>query len=265
MITQSHRGYPFLSFSKCQGATIIGLMIGLLVSMIGILGSLSLYKTLTRASVDATFDTKLDGNAAMAISRVAYEIQSAGFGLPEVAPGNQPHLKIIGAQEIIWRVGQTLNATDANVVCKKVREIPATVNGVGVANPDVDAGIAARKLILETTDNATTVTCNLTGDIANVDWANSQKEVLNITELTRLDATFSKTSAQALISFSTTSVPGGATCTPYGMVPTTQSTLINISHYSSADLNSGVANRTLSHDVCLGNTALASAPIVATP
>lgn len=240
--------------TKCRGATIIGLMIGLLVSMIGILGSLSLYKTLTRASVDATFDTKLDGNAAMALSRVAFEIQSAGFGLPKVEPGVQPHLRIINGQNVVWRVGQVPNAIDANVVCKRVVEEAATAEGAGA---DVDEGIAARKLFIETIDNATSNTCNIAGNLEAIDWSNAQQEVLNITELTRLDATYSKTSAQALINISTEAVPGaGATCAPYGMVPTEQSTLINISHFSSADLNRNAASRSLEHSVCLGNAAI---------
>lgn len=243
--------------TKCRGATIIGLMIGLLVSMIGILGSLSLYKTLTRASVDATFDTKLDGNAAMALSRVAYEIQSAGFGLPKVTAGAQPHLRVIDGQTVVWRVGQIPNALDASVVCKRVVEDAATAAGAGVVNPDVDEGIAARKLFIETIDNATTNTCNVAGNLATIDWTNAQHEVLNITELTRLDATYSKANAQALINISTEVIPGaGATCAPYGMVPTEQSTLINISHFSSADLNRNAANRSLEHSVCLGNAAI---------
>ncbi len=239
---------------RCQGATIIGLMIGLLVSMIGILGSLSLYKTLTRASVDATFDTKLDGNAAMALSRVAYELQSAGFGLPKVEPGVQPHLKIISGQVIVWRVGQALNAADANVVCKKISEVEAE-DGTGVASPDVDEGIAARKLILETVAHTAANNCNVASDLLDVDWGSAQQEVLNITELTRLDSTYSKAKTQALILFDTQAVTG---CAPYGMVPAPETikTLIKVSHYSSADLNNNAATRSLEHKVCIGNAAI---------
>lgn len=244
-----------LTMKRYQGATIIGLMIGLLVSMIGILGSLSLYKTLTRASVDATFDTKLDGNAAMALSRVAYELQSAGFGLPTVTTGVQPHLKIISGQVIVWRVGQALNAADANVVCKRISEIAATKDGTGVASPDVDEVIAARKLILDTVAHTATNNCDVASDLADIDWGSAQQEVLNITELTRLDSTYSKAETQALILFDTQAVSG---CAPYGMVPApeTITTLIKVSHYSSADLNNNAATRSLEHKVCIGNAAI---------
>ena len=243
-------------FKKQSGATLIGLMIGLLVSMIGILGSLSLYKTLTQTSVDATFDTKHDGNAAIALSRAAREIQSAGFGLPAPQPadatwpvGIAPHLIIIDPQQIIWRSGNAINAGAANVTCKRLIDVPATA-------ADLSDNIQGRKLLLETTDNVISAgTCDDTANLALVDWANATQEVLNITALTRLDVNYSQTNVQPLIQFQLAPLAGATTCAPYGMVPTGQATLINIAHYSSVDLNLPVipATPSLSYDVCIGN------------
>lgn len=240
---------------KQSGATLIGLMIGLLVSMIGILGSLSLYKTLTQTSVDATFDTKHDGNAAIALSRAAREIQNAGFGLPQPQAadatwpaGIAPHLSIINPQEIIWRSGNVINAGAANVTCKRLIDTPATA-------ADLTGNIQGRKLLLQTTDG---VACDNISDLSDIDaaqWADATQEVLNITALTRLDPTYSKTNIQPLIQFQLTPLAGAATCAPYGMVPTAQATLINIAHYSSVDLNLPAipATPSLSYDVCIGN------------
>lgn len=245
--------------NRHSGATLIGLMIGLLVSMIGILGSLSLYKTLTQTSVDATFDTKHDGNAAIALSRAAREIQSAGFGLPAPQPadatwpvGIAPHLIIIDPQQIIWRSGNAINAGAANVTCKRLIDVPATA-------ADLSDNIQGRKLLLETTDNVISGgACDDISNLANlVDarWANATQEVLNITALTRLDVNYSQTNVQPLIQFQLAPLVGAATCAPYGMVPTGQATLINIAHYSSVDLNLPAipATPSLSYDVCIGN------------
>ncbi|BCD98539.1 PilW family protein [Marinagarivorans cellulosilyticus] len=238
---------------KQLGATLIGLMIGLLVSMIGILGSLSLYKTLTKTSVDATFDTKHDGNAALTLSRSAYEIQSAGFGLKEVEAGVvNPHLSIIDAQQLVWRTGGVINSEAADVTCKRLREIEATA-------PDIKAGVLGRKLILETTDNSVTATCDDISLLSGVAWDDAEVEILNITVLSRLNTAYTKAGDLALIAFKLQDTDGLQACSPYGMVPTEDQTkLIRISHFSSTDINQSTnpTVRSLSHDVCIGNSVL---------
>ena len=63
------------------GTTLIGLMIGLLVSVVGILASLSLYKTLVAVATEAKIDAMHDGQLATTLLAIQLKVQNAGFGL----------------------------------------------------------------------------------------------------------------------------------------------------------------------------------------
>ena len=230
------------------GATLIGLMIGLLVSMIGILGSLSLYKTLTQTSVDATFDAKNDGNASLVLSQIGTLLQNTGFGLTTT---DSPHITIPNPSEIIWREATDLPASAANVKCSRIIEQIAIAANDGTE--DVAVGIEAKKILLQTITNTQSNTCHHQNALSLIPadvWEDGIQTVLSINTLTRLNSTYSKTAAtQTLLN---ASLEVTAACSPYGMTPGDHSTILNITHLSASDTNNGSAP-SLKHSVCLIN------------
>lgn len=63
------------------GTTMISLLIGLLVSVLCILASLSLYRNMVDITADATIDANYDGMIATAMLTAQLEVQNAGFGI----------------------------------------------------------------------------------------------------------------------------------------------------------------------------------------
>lgn len=236
------------------GASLIGLMVGLLVSLIGILGSLSLYKSLTQTSVDATFDAKHDGNVSIALTRITNLVQNAGFGLDKPTTAAGRHL-IQDGQDLIWRArevvaGATFDPSDAATYtskCYRLRE--QTVAGSNEKQIQVDSGTCNEATPLATLAGAWVVTAPKT-------------EVINRTSLDRLDTAYKRDKSK--ITLLNITVAPDINCTPYGMIapPTSdpyKNVLITFSHFTSTDLNkitdqdNITQSRSLSHKVCIGN------------
>ena len=247
-----------------KGATLIGLMIGLLVSMIGILGSLSLYKTLTQTSVDATFDTRHDGNAAITLTLISSSVQNAGFGLLGVdvaaAPPVFPHIiRHDATGSLVWRsanipniaVFNPLAPIAAGVKCQRVVE-------------QFDNANNTRIVLLESVLNG--ANCDGTTDLTALAaaWpANSTSEIISVTSLSRLKADYAKqANSQSLLSYAITP---DVNCSPYNAIapplgiPFTNIEL-QITHLASVDLNSEkdvdstAAVGSISHFVCITNS-----------
>ena len=243
------------------GATLIGLMIGLLVSMIGILGSLSLYKTLTQTSVDATFDTKHDGNAAITLTLISSATQNAGFGLlaPDAAavPPVFPHIiQHAATGSLVWRsanvpdiaVFNPLFPTASGVKCQRVIE-------------EFDNANNTRIVLLESVIDGPN--CDSTSDLTALAAAwpvNSTSEIISVTSLSRLKADYAKqANSQRLLSYTLTQ---DINCSPFNAInqdmPFTNIQL-QITHLASVDLNSQrnvdstAAAGSISHFVCITN------------
>jgi len=60
------------------GVSLISLMVGLLLSMIGILAGLTLYKNIVQTTVQTRSDAVQDGQIASALLTLQLELQSAG-------------------------------------------------------------------------------------------------------------------------------------------------------------------------------------------
>lgn len=105
------------------GTTLIGLMIGLLVSVVGILASLSLYKTLVSVATGAKVDAMHDGQLATTLLAIQLRVQNAGFGLDS----NTVNINITSFdsdKNLFWRY-----KVDGVTTCEGLRRYPRTVNG----------------------------------------------------------------------------------------------------------------------------------------
>ena len=208
--------------------------------MIAILGSLSLYKSLTKASVDATFDSRHNGSISLAITQLGTQIQNAGFGLSKpdaaAAPPVTNHI-VTNAGELIWRSADIQNIAtfdSANplangVICHRLREAQGANNTV--------------ELIIESTKAAA---CDSTSSLVNISgalWpsgdASSTTRTVSSISLNRLSSEFQKSNtAQSLITFTVTP---DVSCSPYSALPEAPpGTLVQIDYLTSVDLNSEI-------------------------
>ncbi len=86
-----------------SGLSLVGLMIGMLLSMLTLTAALVLYRNMVSVSVDSRLDSSQDGQMASAMLMLQLQVQSAGFGF---AAGAGSHLfpSAVGATQVVyWR------------------------------------------------------------------------------------------------------------------------------------------------------------------
>lgn len=82
-----NRTRPLRVFQR--GQTLIGMMVGLVISLLTIAAMLAVYKMMIEVSGAATSDSLRDGQVASGLLAAQIEVQQAGFGVdqPVLAPG----------------------------------------------------------------------------------------------------------------------------------------------------------------------------------
>jgi hypothetical protein len=90
------------------GISLIGMMIGLLISLLAILGLLAIYKLVIDVSANSVGTSRRDGQLAAALLNAQVELQQAGYGIvPNPAPADTTLLSITapssGATQVVWR------------------------------------------------------------------------------------------------------------------------------------------------------------------
>ncbi|MEY4589348.1 MAG: hypothetical protein RL497_1424 [Pseudomonadota bacterium] len=91
-----------------RGATIISLLVGMVVSMLAILASLSMFHNLVRVSAEAKTDARQEGDLSLAALRLETELQAAGFNMNR-APAAGRNLDFLavpalnGRSDVAWR------------------------------------------------------------------------------------------------------------------------------------------------------------------
>lgn len=111
------------------GMSLISLMIGILISMIGILAGFLLYQNMVKVTLQTRADATQDGQLASAMLSLQLQLQSAGFGIDKAAnPG--PHLALVSGppQALYWRyLNDPANSNSA--VCAGFRVEDVVVDG----------------------------------------------------------------------------------------------------------------------------------------
>lgn len=106
-----------------SGTSLVGLMIGLLVSVVGILASLTLYKTLVGVVTEAKADALHDGQLATTLLAIQLKVQNAGFGLNN----NLDNILVVetaSEKRLYWRY-----RINNQVICEGLRRYTKTING----------------------------------------------------------------------------------------------------------------------------------------
>lgn len=87
-----------------RGMSLVSLMIGILISMIGVLAGIVLYQNMVKVTIQTRTDAAHDGQLSSAMLSLQLDLQTAGFGIDKVAkPG--PHLVLVAGppQTLYWR------------------------------------------------------------------------------------------------------------------------------------------------------------------
>ncbi len=112
--------------------SVIGLLVGLLISMLCILASLTLYKNLITVTTGAKVDALHDGQLSAALLMAQKEVMNAGFGIEDAdashvsvnrvaaVPGTSP-----GSISVTWRYKE-----GGAFVCKRLLENQQTLNAL---------------------------------------------------------------------------------------------------------------------------------------
>lgn len=75
------------SIYRQTGVSLISLMIGLLISMVALLGMLSLYGTVVKSTVQSTRDARVAGDRSSALLMAGVQLQGAGYGIDSATRG----------------------------------------------------------------------------------------------------------------------------------------------------------------------------------
>lgn len=71
-----------MCFQRQQiGISLVSMMIGLLISMVALLGMMSLYGTVVRSTVESTHDARIAGERSSALLVASMQMQGAGYGI----------------------------------------------------------------------------------------------------------------------------------------------------------------------------------------
>ena len=107
--------------NKQHGASLISLMVGVVLAMIGILAAMNLYENMIRTSVQTRSDTALEGRIASSMLTLQLELQSAGFGIAK-DPAKTHIVRTADGNSLYWRF-------DVNgVQCKGFRIVTSADN-----------------------------------------------------------------------------------------------------------------------------------------
>lgn len=91
-------------YFRQRGMSLIGLLIGLLISVLCILGSLTLYKNLIQVASESKLDSNHDGQLASAMLMIQLEVQSAGYGIDGADETHIiEHIPSTGQRQLLWR------------------------------------------------------------------------------------------------------------------------------------------------------------------
>lgn len=191
-----------------RGATMISLLVGMVVSMLAILASLSMFHNLVRTSTEAKADARMEGDLSLAVLRLDQELLAAGFNMP--ASGRNQDFVVVNRV-----AGATLNSWVSRVAWR-FSEAPNPGGNPQCRRAVSTFNIPQLQYTLELF-NANPGLCTTAGAMpdANDESLWTRTEQLASLRLQALDAATPVTLTRPLIEFASDPVNDGA-CMPYG-------------------------------------------------
>ena len=112
--------------------TLIGTMVGLLLSVLGVVAMLALYRSMVDVSTDSTRSAVRDSQLAAALLGAQMELQAAGWRMEPAAPGDNLRVAADG-RSVVWRFRE---AEGGPVLCAGLRIVAdAPPAGAAMAGP----------------------------------------------------------------------------------------------------------------------------------
>lgn len=106
-----------------HGSTLISLLIAMLISLLCIGGSLTLYKNLVRVAAETQSDANYDGQLALSMLSARLELQNAGYGIAAPNTNHVATQTTATAVSLYWRY-----KINNQYFCKGLRDIAVGSN-----------------------------------------------------------------------------------------------------------------------------------------
>ncbi len=131
-----------------QGVTLVGLMVGLVISMLVVVGMMTVFRTVVQATLQSRQTAAEDDRRVSALMRMALHLQDAGFGLQAPA---------YGAQLLVLSGASLAPASDGTYRLSGTRVEPDVENNTSNAvlwsynlNPDAGGAVQCTGFVYET-------------------------------------------------------------------------------------------------------------------
>jgi len=230
--------------TRQQGTTLISLLVGMVVSMLAILASVSMFRDLVTTSAEAKADARQEGDLSLAVLRLDAELQAAGFNMGR-APGDGRNLDFLtvaaadgSRHDMAWRFND-----GTQFICRRA----SSQTKDGRYTLDLFDALAANCNAAWALSAATITT--------EVNWVFTERLVdLQLQNLTTGAAAF----AQPLITFSAPAANDRA-CMPYGAmasgVAAAVHPIVTLGVFDVSTVYAGNAGALPSrpHSLCLAN------------
>lgn len=217
-------------FQHQKGVTLISLLVGLFISMLCILGSLTLYRNLIQVATESKIDTLHDGQLSAAMLTMQLELQAAGYGIENAGVNDVVRRKTDGSTdtiELLWRFN------DDTYQCRGLKEDAVT---------DAETGLIYRVLTLRQASD-----CSGTMALTSMNW--DEQAVLAQWPVVAGLRSYIETNG-TLLDFDIAAV----SCSPFGAMEAQPHLRVQISAPSSAVLNGVPGAQFNRYDYCLPNT-----------
>jgi Tfp pilus assembly protein PilW len=108
----------YASNQKQQGMSLMGLLVGMLLSVLSILAAMTMYHNMVDVAIDTRQAAQHDAQLATAMQTIQLELQSAGYGITD-AQANSELSASNDKQNLYWRYRDT--ATSSTYTCRGVQ------------------------------------------------------------------------------------------------------------------------------------------------
>ena len=109
-------GNPKHNPKQQQGMSLMGLMAGMLLSVLSILPAMTMYHNMVDVAIDTRQAAQHDAQLATAMQTIQLELLSAGYGITDAKV--ETDLVVDGTQKLYWRYKDT--PTSATFTCRGV-------------------------------------------------------------------------------------------------------------------------------------------------
>lgn len=212
-----------------QGVSLIGMMIGMLVSMMSILAVMTMHKTLVQVSVMSKTDAVHDGLVSSAMLQMQLALHNAGFGMESSSAADVVAATVNSASALLWRYYD-----GTAYICEGVTEESYT---------DADSGTSGRRLVSMLINDGS---CTDTANLPSLAWNGAATDTL---------AQFKNQNAP-LFTFSVAQLD----CAPYGFGVPQLHLSVAVHAQTSAEVNgaasAGADISPVTFNYCLINTHL---------